>query len=224
MDTGQDRWEAVVGRELSVYMEGGGNNNKALRIACQNALKVFLSKAGFSPAARLHIIPCGSGSQACGNFGKHVRSASNGHSAFLLVDSEEPLSLDLASPWAFLCSRTKERLQKPDGSSDEQCHLMVQMTESWFLADRQALSDYFGAGFMIKHLPGTESNVESLPKERIEEGLKKATEPSKRGIYRKGNYSFELLEKIDPAKVMHSSPWAERFVNALFAAANGAVA
>lgn len=222
MVTWRDWRETLVEEALLLYIEGGSKNNKALRSDCQKGFKVFLNKVDSSLVKRLGIILCGSGSQACNDFDKRLRSLKNGQCAFLLVDSEGAVSPNIVSPWTFLCSREKERLQKPQGASDEQCHLMVQMTESWFLADRRALSEYFESGFAVKHLPGTEADIESIPQERINEGLKKATENSKKGRYRKGSHCSEILQKIDPNKVMKSSPWAKRFIDTLLNVTSGA--
>ena len=57
--------------------------------------------------------------------------------------------------------------------------------------------------------------VETL--DDFEPMLKQATRSCSKGkgIYRKGRHSFELLECLDPSKVMESSPHARRLIDAL---------
>ena len=98
---------------------------------------------------------------------------------------------------------------------------MVQIMEAWFLADRQALAKYFGAGFNPSALPGNEA-VEEVSKADLERGLKDATRNCQtKGEYHKGRHSFDILGRIDPSKVTRASPYANRFVEALHAKASG---
>ncbi len=87
---------------------------------------------------------------------------------------------------------------------------MVQLMETWFLADRQALANYFGTGFRISSLPARE-NIEEIPKHDIVRGLLNASKDSRKGEYHKGKHSFRLLETLDPSTLEAASPWAKRF-------------
>ncbi len=135
----------------------------------------------------------------------------------LLVDSEEPVTAAHQSgspvhwqPWQHL------RWKKPSTADGIDCHLMVQIMESWLLADRDQLKKFFGQGFNEKALPPLVHNsVESIPKEDILDGLKRATQNSTKGKYSKGQHSFELLAQLDPNKVTAASPWAQRLVEEL---------
>ncbi len=50
--------------------------------------------------------------------------------------------------------------------------------------------------------------------------LENATKNTKtKGIYGKGSHSFKLLALLDPSLIRRASPWADRFFQALGAAA-----
>ena len=84
--------------------------------------------------------------------------------------------------------------------------------ESWFLADKDALSKFFGQGFNSNQLPQN-TNIESVSKEDIYQGLKNATAHCKtKAVYGKGEHSFKILRSIEPKKVRAASPWAARFM------------
>lgn len=91
---------------------------------------------------------------------------------------------------------------------------MVQVMENWFLADRETLKTFFGQGFRENALPATSRPIEDVAKEDVYSALKQATRDCETP-YGKGEHSFKLLERIDPAKVMAASPWAQRFVDEL---------
>ena len=82
---------------------------------------------------------------------------------------------------------------------------MVQLMEAWFLADRQALSSYFGQGFNANSLPNN-PNIEDVPKRDVEASLRNATRQSGKGAYHKGNHASDLLGRIDPATVCNACP------------------
>ena len=128
----------------------------------------------------------------------------------LLVDAEEPVKSQ--GPWQHL--KDCDNWNRPKDATDDQCHLMVQVMESWFLADTAALKSYFRQGFQEGALPHN-PKIEQVPKEDIERKLKQATRNSSKGEYSKGKHSFEILAELDPAKVRQKSPYAERFLSTL---------
>jgi hypothetical protein len=93
---------------------------------------------------------------------------------------------------------------------------MVQAMESWFHADRTALGEYYGGGFRESAL-SARTNVEDIPRADLFEGLKRATRDCQAGEYSKGQHSFKILGRIDPAKVRAASPHAERLLATLAA-------
>jgi hypothetical protein len=44
---------------------------------------------------------------------------------------------------------------------------MVQAMEAWFLADREALAEFYGNGFSAQNLPGSPTNIEAIPKDDL---------------------------------------------------------
>ena len=128
----------------------------------------------------------------------------------LLVDAEEPVNE--TGPWQHLNNR--DGWSRPDGATDDQCHLMVQIMESWFLADQDALKEFYGQGYRQNALPQN-TQIERIAKNEVLDGLDRAArETSKRG-YDKGSHSFEILAKLDAEKVKIASPHAKRFIDTL---------
>jgi hypothetical protein len=125
----------------------------------------------------------------------------------LLVDSEDPV-LSGKSAAAHLRDRDKWRKPLPD----EQVHLMVQCMEAWFLADKTALTQYYGNEFKRSALPPN-PKIEEISKKDVADGLSRATASTDKGTYHKTRHGFEILERVDPAAVERGSP----FAGALFA-------
>ncbi len=209
---------------VKLYVEGGGDA-AALKVACRAGFSAFLTKAGL--AGRMpSIVACGGRQDAYESFCTAIK---NGESAMLLVDSEEAVfsaaQLGDASrlddrckwqPWQHLNQRKGDGWDKPINTANTDCHLMVQVMETWFLADRETLKSYFGHEFKDNYLPNVSHALEDIPKKQVFESLKNATQQCKsKGEYGKGAHSFELLARIDPAKVTAASPWALRFVEQL---------
>lgn len=94
------------------------------------------------------------------------------------------------------------------GLPSDQVFLMVQAMEAWFLADPQALANYYGNNFRPNALPGNARNIEAIQKSDLEPALKAATAATTKGPYRKATHGFDLLAAIDPSKTEASSPRA----------------
>jgi hypothetical protein len=125
----------------------------------------------------------------------------------LLVDSETPVA-EGTRPWAHL--NKTDGWDRPDEATDDQAHLMVQCMEAWFLADKQALSTYFGQGFRLNALP-RRSDVEAIPKGDVLRALGNASRDCRtKGRYHKTDHGFEILARIDPARVRAASQHADR--------------
>ena len=93
---------------------------------------------------------------------------------------------------------------------------MVQVMESWFLADTEALETYFGQGFRKSALPEN-NNIETVPKQDVLSGLDRSTIGTGKGNYHKSRDSFRILATLDPGKVSKASPFAARLIDALLA-------
>ena len=163
------------------------------------------------------IVACGSRRNAYDDFvTRHRHKASKSENAMLLVDAEEPVKKP--DPWQHL--KDRDDWNRPAGATDDQCHLMVQAMESWFLADREALGEFYGQGFQSNALPRN-PEIEAVPKKEAEVGIRRATRNTRKGTYDKGSHSFEILAIIDPTKVTNASPYAKRFFNVLVGLAEG---
>ena len=130
--------------EIRLYIEGdsGKHRHPTLREGFRDFLTDIVGiarqkKVGF------RLIMAGSRQQACHDFITALRIyRGNGVYIALLVDSEGPLAgrepVDLLSndccPYRIV-------------AQPEQCHLMVECMESWFLADVLALQRYYGKKF-----------------------------------------------------------------------------
>ena len=203
MDARRDWGDQVVSARL--FVEGGGDN-KALKAVCRRGFREFIEKAG--AAGRIsNIVPCGSRGNAFNSF----RAALNvGESALLLVDAEGPVTAQGA--WQHL--KVSDNWDRPANATDAQCHLMVQVMESWFLADADALASFYGQGFNRGALPAN-PNIEQVSKGDALAGLDQAARNTGKGGYKKGPEGYDILARLDPGKVRNASPFAECFVQAL---------
>jgi Domain of unknown function (DUF4276) len=192
----------MVGRIL--YVEGGGDG-KALRSQCREGFRRLLERAGCDKRMP-RIVACGGRMRAFQQFEATLRSSEA--SAILLVDAEAPV--EGKDPWDHVRRRPGDGWQRPTSVSAEQLHLMVQLMETWLLADRQTLADFFGSGFREAALPGR-AQVEEIPKRDVMSGICEASRGSRKGEYHKGTHSFTLLGRVDPARLSAASPWARRF-------------
>jgi hypothetical protein len=157
------------------------------------------------------VIACGGRDEAYRKFCTAVGNASDGEFIVLLVDSEGPVGG--APAWDHL--RNRDRWQRPEGADGDNAHLMAQIMESWFLADREALGEYFGNGFLEAALP-RHVVVEEIAKADVLNGLKNATRRCRtKTTYDKGQHSFDILARLDTAKVEERAPHARRLLSTI---------
>ena len=188
---------------IALYVEGGGR--KALSRDCRRGFGNFIERAGVG--GRVRIVACGSREDAYQRFKK---AHSGGDPALLLVDAEAPVAAQ--DPWQHL--QANDGWARPASATADQCHLMVQIMESWFLADASALESFYGRGFQREALPGN-PDIEQVPKQDVLNGLAHATRNASKGRYGKGARSFVILAELDPVRVRNASPHADRFLGAL---------
>ncbi len=210
MDSRQDRGNALVNVEL--YVEGGGNSGRTSR-RCREAFREFIEEAELQ-GRMPRIVACGSRDSAYDDFKRAQGQHQNAGGAYpmLLVDAEEPVTAK--SSWRHLEQR--DGWARPAGAADEQCHLMVQVMESWFLADRDTLKSFYGQDFHNAALPPN-PKIEQVPKRDVLEGLDHASRDTQKGRYKenKGSHSFGILAKLDAEKVTEASEFAKSFRKAL---------
>ena len=128
----------------------------------------------------------------------------------LLVDSEAPPKPGQTS-WQHLA--VEDRWKKPQEVRDGQVFLMVQLMEAWFVADPDALKAFFGSGFSGNPFRNW-TKPETIEKPRVLDALSTATRDC-RVQFKKGKVAFEVLARIDPAKVTAACPHAKHLVDRL---------
>ena len=135
-------------KEINVYVEGGGDDNKTwtpVRKGFSAFLKDLRELAGRKKIV-FKIIPCGPRGTAKNDFFTALESNPDAFN-ILLVDSERPVEKE---PWKHL--RDQDRWELKEIHNDR-CHLMVQIMESWLIADIKALKNYYGKKFIERKIP-----------------------------------------------------------------------
>ncbi len=191
----------------TLYVEGGGDG-RSLHGRFREGWREFLRSAGVD--GRVKIVRGGGRRRTYDRFATAAASAGSGVVALLLVDSEDPVAAG-HTIWQHLAAR--DGWTRPGDVGDDQAFLMVQAMETWFLADRDALRAYFGDGFRAKAIRAW-PDLESVPRETVLDALKRATAACRKS-YAKGRVSFELLARIDPARVEAACPHARGLLDRL---------
>ncbi|MBD2577546.1 DUF4276 family protein [Oscillatoria sp. FACHB-1406] len=198
--------------EIRIYVEGGGDG-KDTKARVREGFSKFLSE--FKKIARAKkigftIIACGRRNSAHRDF---LNALSTHPDAFnlLLVDPEAPVKVK--SPKQHLINRDSWNLS---GIEDDCIHLMVQVVESWLVADVDTLAKYYGQGFQKSSIPEN-SNVEEISKEQIESCLKRATQKTQKKAYHKINHCPEILGMLNTQKVRSKAPYCDRLFVTLIA-------
>ena len=194
---------------VKVYVEGAGRA-KTSKSEFRQGLKKFFEKTDLK-GRMPRFVCCGGRGSAYADFCIALSNADDSDFIVLLVDSEDPVVAGVGA-WSHL--KYRDDWDRPHGATDDNANLMVQCMESWFLADRQTLVQYYGDGFREKSLP-SRTDVESVRKQDVFRGLDAAIRDSKKGKYHKGNHAFEILGKLNPASVTAGSPNAKRLVTTL---------
>ena len=190
---------------VRIYVEGGGDNKDTLK-RCSEGFASYCQKL-VSANHRPKIVACGGRDEAFKRFKTAVDSSQAGDVCALLVDAEAPVCF----------ASSVQHLQERDHWNfpalvRHKVFLMVQAMEAWFLADRQALADFYNGGFLANSLPGSHTNVEAVQKGDLERALIHASRLTKtKGEYHKVKHGFALLALIDPARVAGASPHAKLF-------------
>lgn len=194
--------------EVKVYVEGGGDAER-LKRSCREGFSEFFRKAGLQ-GAMPRVVVCGGRGQAMDRFRTAVQQDDRSTKSVLLVDSEDPVrgACSGASAIGHLDARDGRNLRPV--TTDEKCHLMVQVMETWFHADHATLSAFFKQGFNARSLYG--NSLESRTKQAVMDALHNATRASQKGAYGKGEHSFALLAAIEPARVTTQCAWANRLI------------
>lgn len=161
------------------------------------------------------VVPCGGRQRAFKKFRSEFVKAGPDDVVVLLVDSEASVTSE--DPWEHVKQREGDGWNKPAGATADHLHLMVEVMETWFLADVDALERYFGKGFRRDALP-KRADIENVAKPDVYSALEIATRDTKSGGYGKSKHSFKILAQLDPKKLEQASPSAARLFRALTAA------
>ena len=196
---------------VRIYVEGGGDHNKTLDSQCRRGFSEFFRKAGLE-GRMPRVVACGGRQQAYDAFRTAHANTGPGNRPILLVDSEAPVVEN--DPWVHVRMRPGDGWLPPAGATPDQLHLMVQTMEAWFYADKEKPQAYYGQGFRPAAL-SQRQDVENIPKADLLADLELATKHSEKGEYSKGSHSFEILARIDPARVKIAAIHAGRLLNVL---------
>jgi hypothetical protein len=178
---------------IAIYVEGGGDGAAGKQLLRQGFNQFFrtLKEAAEQKGVKFVVIACGGRHEAFLGFRRTASQDVSTIYPVLLVDSED---LVAKLPTEHLKDRDQWNLSF---AINDQVHLMVTTMEAWIVADKQALSHFYGQGFLPNALPNA-NNLEDVEKRRLSKSLDLATKDTKKGKYHKIQHASELLARIDP--------------------------
>jgi hypothetical protein len=190
--------------KLAIYIEGGGNTADQKAILRQGFEGLFREIRERARAKNLgpKLVLCGNRQDAFEAF-RNACQYEPSDINILLVDSEGPVDRSAST---FLKSRDTWDLVF---ANENQIHLMVQLMETWLLADEEALAKHYGQHFASNALPKG-LDLEGVPKNTVESSLNKATARTSKGQYHKIRHASALLAAVDPKKVRDRCRHCER--------------
>lgn len=206
MDVGTARGDAVVRPRRLLVVEGGGNDNQALKAECRRAFAELQRSAGIRRRAR--TIVAGGRAQAYDRFCNELSEASSGDVVVLLVDSEEVPTSN--SRWKHVAQRKGDGWSQPPNATENDLHFMTVVMETWLLADPAALQAVFGRRFKAGAIPAW-PDLEAIPKSTVYSTLEKATSHG----YDKGQHSFKALARVDASRLQAACPAARALFDRL---------
>lgn len=187
-----------------IYVEGGGMGagSKESKIRCREGFHKLLEKCDFQNR-NPRLVACGSRGAVYDRFVTAYKTQLGDFIA-MWIDSEEPMT-DVEAAWKHLENvKSVHQWNKPTGAKDDQVLLMNSCMETWIVADRQALKEYFGSELQESGLPSL-VNLEQRTRSEIQEKLDHATRHCA-NPYAKGKRSFTLLARLNPATLAKHLP------------------
>jgi hypothetical protein len=182
--------------EIRIYFEG----NRALRPGFEHLFS-DLRIAAREADSEIQFVAAKSGPH---DYRKAARTHPHAWNV-LLKDSEEQIP---ASP-AELC-----RKLGIDPTLEASVFWMVELMESWFLADPNALVDYYGQGFSASTIGATQ-DVERIPKSDVLLRLKQASKNTSKGEYHKVKHAPHILERLNPDRVQKHASHCRKLFDAV---------
>jgi hypothetical protein len=217
---------------IAIYVEGGGETAQQraeLRVGMDQLLGAE-KQAARDKRLQWRVVFSGGRDSAFGAFENASRRPSGDQLCVLLVDSEGPIdnehevdpgAADVVEVLERNARARRDYLSRRDGwdfgvIEPETIHLMVQCMETWFVADPESLSNYYGTGFRKTALP-VRKNLEEEPKVEVYKKLAKATRATKKGEYSEANHAKvthakEILGRIDPNVIADRSSRFATFI------------
>ena len=192
--------------KVRIFIEGGSSGKISDKVF-KEAWTAFFAAAGLS--GRMPRIVRGEGRSTTFRKFRTARRRTN-ELLLLLVDSEGPVAAD-QSAWEHL--HNQDNWNQPPGAADDSAYLMVQVMETWFLADREALRRFFGPSLNENHFSQW-PDLQAVPKDTVLNVMEMSTANCQRP-YSKGKVSFELLGQIDPDIVATACPHAGQLLDYL---------
>jgi len=197
--------------KVKIYVEGGGNDNSRLCAELRRGFQSLFIKAGFEGKLP-SVIASGGRAEAFHDFEIAIKKVKKDEVILLLVDSEDAIAA--STKWEHVKNRTGDNWDKPITADEDNLFFMVECMESWFLADKDALKNFYGKDFHENSLPNN-TNLESVKKKKIYTALEKATKKTIKGTYGKGDHSFKILGMLDADKVKNHGKYAAEFFDYL---------
>lgn len=195
---------------VRIYVEG---NSRKYHHDLREGFRSFLTELleAVRPQWGIKIIMCGSRWGAFDDFKEAIGLYENDF-CVLMIDSERPFTS--GNQWGHLRSFESWPF---DNWDNNRCYLMTQIMEAWFFADIDTVESYYGQHFR-RNAMGNTANIETIPKQQLEERLKAATKDTQKGEYSKGKHSGAILRLINPDNVRARSPQCNRMFTEIPAA------
>ena len=209
MGLGRAWRQSLVSARVRIYIEGGGNHDHNLERLFRRSWTEFFKAAKLQGHAP-RIVRGGARGRTFRLFRNALTSSGPDDLPVLLVDSEAPVA-PTHGVWRHL--QAHDGWGRPPDAGDDQAFLMVQVMETWLLADRHALRRYFGSQFAESRIP-LWPELEGVPKDAVIEALTKASSGCRKR-YAKGKVSFELLAQVGPDRVVAACPHAKALLGKL---------
>ena len=191
---------------VRIFIEGGGTSSDEV---FTDGWKRFFVAAGLT--GRMPRVVRGEGrEQTFDKFKTALQRRRPNDLPILLVDSEGPVAPG-QSAWQHL--RDRDNWEQPPGADDDSAYLMIQVMETWFLADREVLRRFFGPSFNESRLRQW-PNLEEVHRDTVYDALEQATSNCQKQ-YRKGRVSFQLLAELNPQTVAAACPHADQLLQYL---------